>query len=87
MASEQAAIATTGPAGGPALFFPSACEGIRRTDRLCAELWKTIQNEPEYAGGRHYSFFRTLGATRTMMRAGTDFNIIAPATLPLGLLG
>jgi len=50
MASEQAAIATTGPAGGPALFFPSACEGIRRTDRLCAELWKTIQNEPEYAG-------------------------------------
>jgi len=62
-------------------------EGIRRTDRLCAELWKTIQNEPEYAGGRHYSFFRTLGATRTMMRAGTDFNIIALATLPLGLLG
>jgi hypothetical protein len=25
-------------------------EGIRRTDRLCAELWKTIENEPEYAG-------------------------------------
>jgi len=25
-------------------------EGIRRTDRLCAELWKTIQQEPEYAG-------------------------------------
>jgi len=25
-------------------------EGIRRTDRLCAELWKTIQKEPEYAG-------------------------------------
>ena len=25
-------------------------EGIRRTDRLCAELWKTIQAEPEYAG-------------------------------------
>lgn len=24
-------------------------EGIRRTDRLCAELWKAIQNEPEYA--------------------------------------
>ncbi len=24
--------------------------GIRRTDRLCAELWKTIQSEPEYAG-------------------------------------
>jgi hypothetical protein len=25
-------------------------EGIRRTDRLCAELWKTIQSQPEYAG-------------------------------------
>jgi hypothetical protein len=25
-------------------------EGIRRTDRLCAELWKTVASEPEYAG-------------------------------------
>jgi hypothetical protein len=25
-------------------------EGIRRTDRLCADLWKAIQSEPEYAG-------------------------------------
>jgi hypothetical protein len=25
-------------------------EGIRRTDRLCGELWKLIQSEPEYAG-------------------------------------
>lgn len=25
-------------------------EGIRRTDRLCAELWNAIQNEPEYSG-------------------------------------
>jgi hypothetical protein len=25
-------------------------EGIRRTDRLCAEIWRTIQSEPEYAG-------------------------------------
>lgn len=25
-------------------------EGIRRTDRLCAELWNAIQAEPEYAG-------------------------------------
>ena len=25
-------------------------EGIRRTDRLCSDLWKTIQDEPEYAG-------------------------------------
>ncbi len=25
-------------------------EGIRRTDRLCGDLWKMIQSEPEYAG-------------------------------------
>ncbi|HEX4320206.1 MAG TPA: hypothetical protein VHZ52_04845, partial [Acidobacteriaceae bacterium] len=25
-------------------------EGIRRSDRLCAELWKAIESEPEYAG-------------------------------------
>jgi hypothetical protein len=25
-------------------------DGIRRTDRLCSELWKAIQKEPEYAG-------------------------------------
>jgi hypothetical protein len=25
-------------------------DGIRRTDRLCAEIWNLIQNEPEYAG-------------------------------------
>jgi hypothetical protein len=25
-------------------------EGIRRTDRLCAELWNVIQKEPEYSG-------------------------------------
>ena len=25
-------------------------EGIRRSDRLCAEIWKGIESEPEYAG-------------------------------------
>jgi hypothetical protein len=25
-------------------------EGIRRSDRLCAEIWKAIQTDPEYAG-------------------------------------
>jgi hypothetical protein len=25
-------------------------EGIQRTDRLCGEIWKAIQSEPEYAG-------------------------------------
>src|SRR6185312_13631607 len=30
--------------------FSLYVDGIRRTDRLCAEIWKTIQTEPEYAG-------------------------------------
>lgn len=30
--------------------FSLYVEGIRRTDRLCAEVWKAIQSEPEYAG-------------------------------------
>jgi hypothetical protein len=30
--------------------FSLYVEGIRRTDRLCSEMWKTIQSEPEYAG-------------------------------------
>ncbi len=30
--------------------FSLYIEGIRRTDRLCAELWKAAQSEPEYAG-------------------------------------
>jgi hypothetical protein len=25
-------------------------EGIRRTDRLCGEIWNAAENEPEYAG-------------------------------------
>lgn len=25
-------------------------EGIQRTDRLCAEMWRAVQNHPEYAG-------------------------------------
>src|SRR6266566_5097906 len=25
-------------------------EGIRRTDRLCAEIWKAIESDPEYSG-------------------------------------
>jgi len=30
--------------------FSLYIEGIRRTDRLCLEMWKAIQSEPEYAG-------------------------------------
>lgn len=30
--------------------FSLYVDGIRRTDRLCAEIWNMIQSEPEYAG-------------------------------------
>lgn len=30
--------------------FSLYLEGIQRSDRLCAEIWRTIQKEPEYAG-------------------------------------
>lgn len=30
--------------------FSLYLEGIQRSDRLCAELWRTIQTEPEYKG-------------------------------------
>jgi hypothetical protein len=30
--------------------FSLYVDAIRRTDRLCAELWKLIQSEPEYSG-------------------------------------
>ena len=30
--------------------FSLYVEGIRRSDRLCAEIWRIIQSEPEYAG-------------------------------------
>ncbi len=30
--------------------FSLYIDGIKRSDRLCADLWKSIQSEPEYAG-------------------------------------
>jgi len=30
--------------------FSLYLEGIRRSDRLCAEIWRAIESEPEYAG-------------------------------------
>ena len=30
--------------------FSLYVDGIKRSDRLCAEIWRTIQSEPEYAG-------------------------------------
>jgi hypothetical protein len=30
--------------------FSLYIDGIRRTDRLCLEMWNAIQNDPEYVG-------------------------------------
>jgi hypothetical protein len=30
--------------------FSLYIDGIRRSDRLCAELWQAVQKDPEYAG-------------------------------------
>src|SRR5205823_10926538 len=30
--------------------YSLSIDGIRRTDRLCADIWKAIQSDPEYAG-------------------------------------
>lgn len=48
-------------------------EGIRRTDRLCAELWKTIQQEPEYAGRTTLFILPDFGRDSDEDAAGNGF--------------
>ena len=55
-------------------------DGIRRTDRLCAEIWKTIESEPEYAGNTTMLFCRILAGILTMIPAEMASSIIVPAT-------
>src|SRR5207249_857253 len=38
-------------------------DGIRRTDRLCADIWKAIQSDPEYGGQKTGHRVRCLAAT------------------------
>ncbi len=48
-------------------------EGIRRTDRLCAELWKMIQSEPEYAGKTTLFILPDFGRDSDEDAAGNGF--------------
>ena len=57
-------------------------EGIRRTDRLCGELWKLLESEPEYSGKTTLVVSLTLAGTQMKMPAGTAFSIIGPETRP-----
>lgn len=48
-------------------------DGIRRTDRLCAEMWKTIEGEPEYAGKTTLFILPDFGRDSDEDSAGNGF--------------
>ena len=48
-------------------------EGIRRTDRLCSELWKSIQTEPEYAGNTAFFILPDFGRDSDDDAGGNGF--------------
>jgi hypothetical protein len=47
--------------------------GIRRTDRLCAEVWRAIQSEPEYAGKTTLFILPDFGRDSDEDSAGNGF--------------
>src|SRR6266700_4803334 len=48
-------------------------DGIRRTDRLCAEIWKAIQSESEYAGKTTLFILRDFGRDSDEDSGGNGF--------------
>jgi hypothetical protein len=48
-------------------------DGIRRSDRLCAEIWNTIQSEPEYAGKTTLFILPDFGRDSDMDPGGNGF--------------
>lgn len=48
-------------------------EGIRRTDRLCGELWKLAQSEPEYAGNTTLFILPDFGRDSDQDAGGNGF--------------
>jgi hypothetical protein len=48
-------------------------EAIQRTDRLCAEIWRTIQSEPEYAGKTTLFILPDFGRDSDFNAAGNGF--------------
>jgi len=51
----------------------SYVDGIRRTDRLCLDVWKAIQDEPEYSGKQRLFILPDLAVTRMKIQPGTVF--------------
>jgi hypothetical protein len=48
-------------------------EGVQRTDRLCGEIWRTIQSEPEYAGKTTLFILPDFGRDSDSDSAGNGF--------------
>jgi hypothetical protein len=48
-------------------------DAIRRTDRLCAELWKAVQEEPEYAGNTTLLILPDFGRDSDQDSGGNGF--------------
>jgi arylsulfatase A-like enzyme len=48
-------------------------DAIRRTDRLCAELWKVAQSEPEYAGNTTLFILPDFGRDADQDAGGNGF--------------
>lgn len=53
--------------------FSLYVEGIRRTDRLCAEIWQTIQSEPEYANKTNLYILPDFGRDSDIDPGGNGF--------------
>jgi len=53
--------------------FSLYLEGIQRTDRLCAELWNTIQSLPEYAGKTNMFILPDFGRDSDTEPGGNGF--------------
>ena len=53
--------------------FSLYIDGIRRTDRLCAEVWQAIQSEPEYAGKTSLFILPDFGRDSDEDSAGNGF--------------
>jgi hypothetical protein len=53
--------------------FSLYLEGIRRSDRLCAEIWNTIQSEPEYAGKTTMFILPDFGRDSDISAGGNGF--------------
>jgi hypothetical protein len=53
--------------------FSLYLEGIRRSDRLCADLWKTIQSEPEYKDKTTLFILPDFGRDSDMDSGGNGF--------------